>query len=1467
MSATVVNTTLRDALLASAANGATQLAYLQIVVAACGSAPTFVAKASSGAQLKVWTIAPPTVSNDNPRRLAFADSYLAVTVTQANLPASATTLTLRDSQNNDLIVFAGVFARGLIETIDGEGFSGALFTAPSALPFDGSGGGGGSFPQGQSSDFTALLVPTVGDYELRQPVITANATFQVVPTSGQVFWLNNTIETLLTVGATLTPAQFKTLFYRPENGASAGQAGGVEYTVNAVVKRCSINKVVWSTMFGPTKARLRIFSAATAGTQEFEGLANLHDCPSDPLNRLKRGPLPSAIAGVGYQYCATGSIAVTAPVAKNGFNVHFQKWYTPSNGCVEIAADTWPSATGKWPLRTGSDALTTDPNARSLDFVEIDYLDGNDAVYTASGEKAGRLRGTTTGSNETRVRLSAGAYAWWWNKEAAITGVENNPNVLYAHRITPTMDALGSYQNPNGGGNIYLSPRFPVNGLFSGDHFGYMGPGDAGALTKTTSAGGQSQDREPWHHAEQMVLDRGPNAVRRFTSQGAETYGQIMRDVADCAVNGVPAVFKTHPFGGPLDTSRYPTDQRRIYLARSSGFGALNYLHSGDTGGISPFPTLGVVDLDYANTKHNGFQIDQAHLYTACTGAYALTGSVRYFFGSQFIPVAAQLMTNPMLRENLVLTTFGGLTNGLEPFYRSTVRPLMELEKSARVAPAYADGMWIDQSQLQSVVDTSWANIDAYFATEEASTDPRIRPAWRLGMRPFTAAVLQTTNFSEDVRPTALGTNQNNFPAQTENTRAWGWVNHAWDAAYAMPLFLMRKKFGRGTTACYRFMRKLLRYALFGALDCPQSVQRHPFIMSPRYLGSETNIPLPSAAWDSSNNSANPWASTAANNTPAWGGVELDSFVTIRNKRGEPDDSASGNIQMNASRTFTVHLWWQVMETIAREFPFIAAEPEFSARFDTGLAWYRRQHQLVKEALTACEAVYTPGQSHFLLTGRTDLATANPTVNQTQGAYYLSPGQMIMSLEPTGPSNPKVWTQNDTAPLNASSFTEVGRFKVPAIASGVNMTYANGGLALKTGGAEPEFYVLGNRAQSTEGYIVRCALIKAPATLAAPTVATVSSIPAATTLQATADALDGNVATKMFSVNGLGHAGNGINMLGIGYDQASEKLIISMAPFYGEAPAGDYAGTVFTRSANLTQTGTTLGPVKLGSEHPRRTPGPLVKIPTATATAWGVRPWASGGSAGLSVADTCAQGPNLHCFNPADITTAGATISTNVLANYYFTSDPSLRKTLSEAVGSVYDSIGNYSPAPGIIHSRKNDYWDWTSHIRGGPVFFESKQVVAFFGMVGTGRNSYRGDGTVTDPAMIWSLGGATAAAPVIVDDPANVVGNKPRGYPYKRRCIVVPYSEYQAVLANTKAPTDVVPSAVFDMPAHNLVLDKSRQGNQALPAGIEHAGYTVVGTALDTSVTPNRLYELYGGTDQLNGTFGDAIVRVYEVA
>lgn len=449
--------------------------------------------------------------------------------------------------------------------------------------------------------------------------------------------------------------------------------------------------------------------------------------------------------------------------------------------------------------------------------------------------------------------------------------------------------------------------------------------------------------------------------------------------------------------------------------------------------------------------------------------------------------------------------------------------------------------------------------------------------------------------------------------------------------------------------------------------------------------------------------------------------------------------------------------------------------------------------------------------------------------------------------------------------LTSADLQLVGMFKVPVETPElVNMTYCNGGFSLKAGGAQPQFYVSGQRPSLSNGYLVRTALIQAPAILSGPNESSVSAIPAATSLQVNVDALDGSV-TRIFSANGAFSSSNGINVLGTAYDAATNSLTYALAPFYGEAPENEYAGGFFRRSADLTVIGSTVGPVKLTGIHPRRSPGSLVKLPSALAAQWGVRPFVSVGSAGLSVFSTAGNGPCLYAFDPADIATPGAAIPSDVLANYTYDINPAQRKTFSEAMGSTLEAL-TYSTANGehgVIHSIKNNWWDWTSHLRGGVVFLPERGVAAFFGAWGEGRNFYSSDGDPLAAGMVWSASGPTAAAPVPVVDPTYPVGNAPRGYPFKRTALVVPLDEYAAVIAGTKQPHQVQASNKIDLPGHNFTLSLNQSSGSCAP-GEEHSGYTSVGVDYDAST--GRIYELLGGVSQIQGTFGDAIVRVYQV-
>jgi hypothetical protein len=459
----------------------------------------------------------------------------------------------------------------------------------------------------------------------------------------------------------------------------------------------------------------------------------------------------------------------------------------------------------------------------------------------------------------------------------------------------------------------------------------------------------------------------------------------------------------------------------------------------------------------------------------------------------------------------------------------------------------------------------------------------------------------------------------------------------------------------------------------------------------------------------------------------------------------------------------------------------------------------------------------------------------------------------IGSFVPTSASNSPVfrsikfgWTSQQTG-LSAGDFLYLGAFKIPPVINGANFSYSSGGFCLKVGGSQPEFYVGGFPPLQGNAYAAVCALVKAPISLSLQ--GSVASLSPAVVLQSTANLLD-SPASVIFNTNPAGNSSNGLRINGLGYDSSSGKLLVTVTDFYGAASASEYNGGFFRRSSDLTQTGTTQGPVKLGQLHPRFSPGPLAEIPAALRTAWNSRKWASAGSSGLSVAGTICNGPGLMAFDPADIIAVGTSIPVNNLASYSFPG-----QTFSEAMGITNAAVFNG------VHANHSAYWQWVSHVRGGLQFIEHRNSVIFIGVTGTSRNFYKGDDN-------FAAYGYSGVNPQPQADISNPSGNAPRGAPYKRTITVVPNSEYAAVAAGSKLPHTVAAISIFNLPEHPFqpkVFSGPNVG-QPLPVGTDTVGsWTPVGSAYDPST--KRLYILHGGSGELNGTFGDSVVMVYQIA
>jgi hypothetical protein len=435
---------------------------------------------------------------------------------------------------------------------------------------------------------------------------------------------------------------------------------------------------------------------------------------------------------------------------------------------------------------------------------------------------------------------------------------------------------------------------------------------------------------------------------------------------------------------------------------------------------------------------------------------------------------------------------------------------------------------------------------------------------------------------------------------------------------------------------------------------------------------------------------------------------------------------------------------------------------------------------------------------------------------------------------------------NPQSGLSDTDLTYLGAFKIPTTINGGNFTYSSGGFCLKAGGSQPEFYVGGFPPLQSTSFLAPCALVKAPVNLS--TLGAVASLPPATVLQSTTNLFDGP-ASVIFNMNPASNSSNGLRINGMGYDSASGKLLVTVSDFYGAAAATEYNGGFFKRSGDLTATGTTQGPVKLGQLHPRFSPGPLAEIPASLRTAWNSRKWASAGSSGLSVAGTVCNGPGLMAFDPNDINVTGTNIAVNNLASYSFPG-----QTFSEAMGTPNNAVFNG------VHANHSNYWQWVSHVRGGIQFIEHRNSVIFIGVTGTSRNYYRFDDN-------FAAYGYVGPNPQPQPDITNPAGGAPRGGPYKRTLIVVPNSEYAAVVAGTKLPHQVSASGIVNLPPHpfQAKISNGPSNGQALSAGTDlTAGWTPVGSAYDP--TTKRLYVLHGGSGELYGTFGDSIVMVYQI-
>jgi hypothetical protein len=875
-----------------------------------------------------------------------------------------------------------------------------LFRDPAAF-----GIGGSVFPVGLQSDFTALWVPNVGDYELRQPLIVSDATVSIVPETGALYYVNSSVETLLNAGQILTPAQFKTVFYRAPVAISVGASGGFEYVVNGVTKRVSIERKNWQTMHGVQKSRLRLFDAATSGNQLFEQTVDFTIAPNDLLGNFKRGPLPSSVEGIGYQYCTTSpEIIVTTPAAKAGYKVFAQRWFTPSKNEVEIKFDGFP-LNKQFPLRTENGALSLAVDDWQLLNVEIDLLDANGNVYAAVNERAGRLRGTTNGSDETRITLTAGQACWWWNKKPDIINFANNPRLIYPHRLGSDKDTLNTYNQTNASAIDGQKPNVFVDGKWGARGWGYKTPGYSGALCKVTWGGGGTHDRQPYHEAESAVLSWGPSAVKPYTINGSENYGEMMLNVADCAANGIPCVWQTEPNAGPFDAARYPASYLNMALTDASPFGAISH-NQWATGGF-PLPPVGTFSLQ--NAQMSGWQMDQAHFYTAVGATYALTGCVRYLMTQQFAVMSILLTVNPGYRNGPVIG------QGFDVFYRSWNRPMTELYKAAIFAPEYADGMWIDKTRLKQIYTDSWVQADAILAADEASTNPNYRVASTLGLR-LTGLRAEANNFGEGVAAVNDPENiaQVGWPTKPAGSNVYGWFGGVWDICYVTALLLMMKKMGDITTFQDRYIKRLARFVQGAGAYVQSAAENHPWIVVDRITAPPNTSG--SLDWnpydDTSSGLANVFNSGAvpANGgylgSAALGGVEYTTWEQIRVRRSEVNRAATGYINGRQSRNFSFYLYWEFAEAFEREFSNLKGTdfPDWPIALD----YYRRSMGKIKEAMSAAQAQWTPSDFPFQLAARRGMTNPDPLINDLEGALFLSYGHLYLSTVPTLAS-PKVW--------------------------------------------------------------------------------------------------------------------------------------------------------------------------------------------------------------------------------------------------------------------------------------------------------------------------------------------------------------------------------------------------------------------------------------------------------------------------
>ena len=530
--------------------------------------------------------------------------------------------------------------------------------------------------------------------------------------------------------------------------------------------------------------------------------------------------------------------------------------------------------------------------------------------------------------------------------------------------------------------------------------WGYTTPGYSGSLSKITWAGGQTHDRQPYHEAESAVLMWGPTSTRRYTVNGSYTYADGMLNVADCAANGMPVLWRTAAGAAPFDPDRYPSTWANMCLTDASPNGAINY--SQYDAGITPKPPNGVFCL--ASNTHQGWQIDQAHFYTAVGAAYAMTGCMRYFQAMHFGPIAALLTYSPGYRVGLAP---GG--NQINTYYRSWVKPVLELYKSYLFTPDYADGMWLSQTRLKTIFDSCWTQADNQMATEESATDNATKASYLFGVK-AEGYKYAPNQFTEQVGPSAYETSQNSWPGKPAGSVVMGWHHETWDVCYVTPLLLMMKKNGDITNTQTRYVRKLARFVQGVGAYCQEGAERHPFVAIDRCTMVSGSTYTDYTAYDN----ADIWSSSAVPTvgatlgSAALGGTAYTSWDQIRARRGETNRASSGYVSQNASRNFSFYLYWEFAEAFAREFPSLASSSEFSD-FGTALSYYRRSMDKIKTAMQTCISVYNSGSDpYYYLPARPDLSTGDSQVNRLQGAYFLQLGQMYISTAPSLTS-PKVW--------------------------------------------------------------------------------------------------------------------------------------------------------------------------------------------------------------------------------------------------------------------------------------------------------------------------------------------------------------------------------------------------------------------------------------------------------------------------